>query len=307
MNQSAKYFYEFGPFRLDTVERLLLRDGEEVSLTPKVFDLLLVLVENSGHIFEKDELMKAVWPDAVVEETNLTRNVSTLRKALGESPDARPYIETIPWRGYRFVASVKEVTNNNTQTAITTPPLPPALGEMEGRGSRSGEASAAGAMSYAASLITWIRRHQVAAGAIALALLASGGWALSLIFKTPPPIESLAVLPFTSGSDDPQTAYLSDGITESLINNLSQLPNLRVIARTTAFRYKDQAADLSKIGRDLNVNAALMGKVLLRGDTMIVQADLVNVADGAQLWGQQYTRKLSDIFALQAEIATDIA
>ena len=105
MNQSAKYFYEFGPFRLDTVERLLLRDGEEVSLTPKVFDLLLVLVENSGHIFEKDELMKAVWPDAVVEETNLARNVSTLRKALGESPDARPYIETIPWRGYRFVAA----------------------------------------------------------------------------------------------------------------------------------------------------------------------------------------------------------
>jgi len=147
----------------------------------------------------------------------------------------------------------------------------------------------------------------VAAGAIALALLAVSGWAFFLRFKTHPPIESLAVLPFTSGSGDPQTSYLSDGITESLINNLSQLPNLRVIARTTAFRYKDQAADPSIIGRDLNVNAALTGKVLLRGDALIVQADLVNVADGAQLWGQQYTRKLSDIFALQAEIATDIA
>src|SRR5215475_13249810 len=89
--------------------------------------------------------------------------------------------------------------------------------------------------------------------------------------------------------------------------SLSQLPNLRVIARTTAFRYNDQAADLSVIGRDLNVSAALTGKVLLRGDALIVQADLVNVADGAQLWGRQYTRKLSDIFSLQAEIATDIA
>ncbi len=183
---------------------------------------------------------------------------------------------------------------------MTTPYSPSTLNEAEERATRSEEAGAA-------SLISWISRRQVVAGAIALGLLVFGGWVISLRFKGRPPIESLAVLPFTSGSDDPQTAYLSDGITESLINNLSQLPNLRVIARTTAFRYKDQAAEPSKIGRDLNVNAALTGKVLLRGDTLIVQADLVNVADGAQLWGQQYARKLSDIFALQAEIATDIA
>ena len=307
MNQSARNFYEFGPFRLDTGERLLLRDGAEVPLTPKVFDLLLVLVENSGHILEKDELLKAIWLDTVVEETSLTRNISTLRKALGESPDTHQYIETIPWRGYRFVAGVKETTDDNSETSITIPPSTSAPDETEERGLRSGEAIAAGRESTAASLVTWIRRRQVAAGAIALALLAFGGWALSRGFKTHPPIESLVVLPFTSGSADPQTAYLSDGITESLINNLSQLPNLRVIARTTAFQYKDQATDPSKIGRDLKVNAVLSGKVLLRGDTVIVQAELVNVADGAQLWGQQYARKLSDIFALQAEVATDIA
>jgi len=308
MYQPDKHFYEFGPFQLDTAERLLLRDGEEVSLTPKVFDLLLVLVENNGHIFEKDELMKAIWPDAVVEEANLTRNISTLRKALGESQDAHPYIETIPWRGYRFVASVKDVMNNNTATAITLPTPPPALSETEEEGSRSGELTATVPASNVASIVKSIRRRQVAAGAIAIALafLAVAGWMLSLRSRTHPPIESLAVLPFTSGSDS-QTAYLSDGITESLINNLSQLPNLRVIARTTAFRYKDQTADPSKIGRDLNVEAVLTGKVLLRGDTLIVQADLVNVADGSQLWGQQYTRKLSDIFALQALISTDIA
>ncbi|HEY7184521.1 MAG TPA: winged helix-turn-helix domain-containing protein [Blastocatellia bacterium] len=300
MNQPAKRFYEFGHFHLDTAERLLLRNGEEVSLTPKVFDLLLVLVENSGHILEKDELMRAIWPGVVVEESNLARNVSTLRKALGESPDAHPYIETIPWRGYRFMAIVKEMTNNDVATAMTTPHSPSILNEPEERAARSEEAGAA-------SPVGRVGRRRVIYGAIVLALLAVGGWALSLRFKTHMPIESLAVLPFASGSADPQTAYLSDGITESLINSLSQLPNLRVIARTTAFRYKDQAADLSKIGRDLNVKAALTGKVLLRGDTLIVQADLVNVADGAQLWGRQYTRKLSDIFSLQAEVATDIA
>lgn len=300
MNQPTKHFYEFGPFRLDAVERLLLRNGEEMSLTPKVFDLLLVLVENSGHIFEKGELMKAIWPDAVVEETNLTRNISTLRKALGESQDTHQYIETIPWRGYRFLAPVREVANNNTETAITTTPSPSVLNEAGERAARSEEAGAA-------SLVSSIRRRQVVTGAVVLALLAFSALAFSLRFKTRPPIESLAVLPFTNGSDDPQTAYLSDGITESLINNLSRLSNLRVIARTTAFRYKGQAADPSKIGRDLNVSATLTGRVLLRGGTLIVQADLVNVADGAQLWGQQYTRKLSDIFALQEEIATDIA
>jgi len=129
MNQPAKLFYEFGPFRLDTAERLLLRNGEEVSLTPKIFDLLLVLVENGGRILEKDELMKAVWPDAMVEETNLTRNISTLRRALGEGQDTRKYIETIPWRGYRFVASVREIANNNTEMAMTTPSSPSILNE----------------------------------------------------------------------------------------------------------------------------------------------------------------------------------
>src|SRR5499426_4174477 len=140
MNQPPKHFYEFGPFQLDTAERLLLRDGEEVSLTPKVFDLLLVLVKNSGHIFEKDELMKAIWPDAVVEETNLTRNISTLRKALGESQDTRQYIETIPWRGYRFVASVREAPNNNIETTMTTLSSPSILNEEGGPAARSIEA-----------------------------------------------------------------------------------------------------------------------------------------------------------------------
>src|SRR5262245_20702083 len=153
MNQPAKCFYEFGPFRLDTAERLLLRNGEEVSLTPKVFDLLLVLVENGGHILEKDELMKAIWPDSVVEEANLTRSSSSLRKALGESQDTRQYIETNPWRGYRIVASVREIMNNNTETAMTTPSSPSILNE-------AGEPAAQIVDSGAASPISWLTRRR---------------------------------------------------------------------------------------------------------------------------------------------------
>lgn len=105
----AQMDYEFGPFRIDASERQLLRDGEVVPLTPKVFDVLLALVQNSGHILSKDEVMKLVWPDTTVEEGNLARNISTLRSALGERPRERQFIETIPWRGYRFIAAVRKV------------------------------------------------------------------------------------------------------------------------------------------------------------------------------------------------------
>jgi DNA-binding winged helix-turn-helix (wHTH) protein len=117
MSQQIKQFYEFGPFRLDKSERVLLRDGDVVPLAPKAVDLLLVLVENSGHILGKEELMKLVWPDIFVEEANLSRHVFTLRKALGEDGKGR-YIETISRRGYRFVASVAEVRDESDELVL---------------------------------------------------------------------------------------------------------------------------------------------------------------------------------------------
>jgi DNA-binding SARP family transcriptional activator/TolB-like protein len=122
----------------------------------------------------------------------------------------------------------------------------------------------------------------------------------------PREVEAIAVLPFTNSSDDPNAEYLSDGITESLINRLSQVAGVRVMARTTAFRYKGREVDPQKIGDELNVQALLTGRVTQRGDELVIQADLIDVKDGAQLWGEKYHRKLSDIFAVQAEIAREI-
>src|SRR5215831_11016517 len=101
--------FVFGPFQLDAPERLLLKDGQPVALTPKVFDTLLLLVKEHGHLIGKEELMKAVWPDSFVEEVNLNRSISTLRRALGEAPNEPHYIETVPKRGYRFIGQVTEV------------------------------------------------------------------------------------------------------------------------------------------------------------------------------------------------------
>ena len=108
-----RLLYEFGSFLLDPVKRHLLREGEPVPLTRKVFETLLLLVQNGGKVLEKDEMMKILWPDTIVEEANLSQNIFTLRKTLGESPDEHKYIETIPRRGYRFVAHVTEVRDEN--------------------------------------------------------------------------------------------------------------------------------------------------------------------------------------------------
>jgi Tol biopolymer transport system component/DNA-binding winged helix-turn-helix (wHTH) protein len=119
MSREENNLYEFGPYRLDAQKRVLLRDGEVVPLAPKAIDLLVALVENSGHVLSKDELMKAVWPDSFVEEANISHHIFTLRKVLGEDKNGAKYIETIPRRGYRFVATVIEVEDEDAELLVT--------------------------------------------------------------------------------------------------------------------------------------------------------------------------------------------
>ena len=121
MSHKTKHFYEFGRFRLDAEGRLLLRGDEAVPLTPKALDLLLTLVEQHGHLLEKEELFKAVWPDSFVEESNLSSNIALIRKALGENGNGERYIETVPKRGYRFVAEVREVKEESAEQSATAP------------------------------------------------------------------------------------------------------------------------------------------------------------------------------------------
>jgi TolB-like protein/Tfp pilus assembly protein PilF len=256
MNKPARQLYQFGAFVLDPDERRLLCDGRPVRLPPKVFNLLLVLVTNGGHLLTKDQLMQQVWPDQFVEESNLPLNISMLRKALAENQNAQKYIETVPKRGYRFVAEVRESSED-----------------------LAGEAQV-------------IRGTVIAEEDISQAGKA---------------IDSLAVLPFVNASADPSTEYLSDGVTESIINSLSRLPRLRVMARSTVFRYKGREVDVEDVGHDLKVGAVLLGRVLLFGDQLIIRTELVEVGSGGQLWGEQYNRKPTDILAVQEEIATEIS
>src|SRR5215475_9651375 len=154
----------------------------------------------------------------------------------------------------------------------------------------------------------WLRsKAALAAAAVVVGVLAVAGWFAFSGDRGGPAIESLAVLPFVNSSSDPNTEYLSDGITESLINSLSQVGGLRVMARSVVFRYKGKDSDPVKIGRDLRVRAVLVSRMLQRDDTLIINTELVDVDKGSQLWGAQYKRKLADVVTLQEEISRDIS
>src|SRR5438034_5172545 len=154
----------------------------------------------------------------------------------------------------------------------------------------------------------WIYVVMVA-GAISVSLFFSGRYTATSKQSglAELPVKSIAVLPFDNQNRDPDTEYLSDGIPESIINSLSQLPQLRVMARSTVFSYKGKDVDPRKVGNDLGVGAVLMGRLIQQGDNLAIRTELVNVADGTELWGQQYNRKLADVFAVQEEIATEIS
>ncbi|HJZ68974.1 MAG TPA: winged helix-turn-helix domain-containing protein [Blastocatellia bacterium] len=289
MSEQARHFYQFGRFRVSAVDRLLFRDDEVIPLTPKVFDILLTLIESSGQVLSKESLMKKVWPDTFVEEGNLTQNISLLRKALGEGQNGNQYIETVARRGYRFVAPVRELSNaENATTGLAT--------------SREDSGLVLATRSNSRRRIAFVALVVLIATAAALIYFTRG----KTVDGSSAVIESIAVLPFANEAPDTDAEYFSDEITESLINNLSQLPKLRVVPRSVVLSYKGQAVDPRKIARDLSVRAVLTGRVHRRGDNLSIQAELIDAANVSQVWGQHYDRRVSDILLVQEDISRDI-
>ena len=276
MSLQAKAIFEFGLFRLDPAERLLLRANVPVRLPPKAFDALVLLVENPGHLLEKEELLEKIWPGTFVEESNLTQHISMLRKALQDGDDGLRYIETVPKRGYRFIAEVREIAS-----------VPE---NVRPRRRFRGPASAiAGlALLFAALILTplaWERFRNTG----------------------PPPILSLAVLPLRNLSGDPAQDYFAEGMTEALITDLARIPGLKVISRTSIMQYQDSHKRLPQIARELGVDGVVEGSVLLSGSRVRITAQLVRGATDQHIWAASYEHDLRDLVTLEDGVSRGIA
>ena len=305
MSVLPKHSYEFGPFRLIPSERQLLRDGQPVTLKPKSFDLLVVLVENSGRLIEKEELMKCVWADSFVEEANLSVNMSALRRALGEGPEDNHYVETVPRHGYRFVAEVKESWQGDTDSA----------------GSADGLDSPAKTDTFKSpTMITEDKRGKhrfrrplllVAASLILLVGSIVGFNVYGLRDRlsgkpTAVTVRTLAVLPLENASGDASQDYFASGITDALIAGISKVQVLRVMSRQSVMKYKNSGKSPLEAGRQLNLDAVIAGSVTRSGDRVQLALQLIHVATGRKLWSNSYDSDLRDVLKLQADVTRDV-
>jgi len=296
--------YEFGPYRLDPRNRQLLRGLEPVPLTPKVLDVLLVLVERRGQLVLKDDLLRAVWPDTHVTEANLSQAVFVLRKALGETASNHRYISTVAGSGYRFGAGVRVVTPPMVEPVAVAPPM------------AAVEASAVGPPGRTLPPRGWWERRKIGSrlAAVILILIVSAGvvrrWGRGeAVGHDATGKTLLAVLPFANLTGDAGQDYFADGLTEEMISQVGNVDprRLGVISRTSVMRYKERALLLTQIQQELGVQYVLEGSVRRDPQHVRITAQLIRVQDQSPVWSRHYDRELSNLLTVQADIARDVS
>jgi TolB-like protein len=262
--------HHFGPFGYDTEQRLLFRDGEMVPMVPKAIDTLHVLLERRGRVVEKAELMKLVWPDTVVEDVGLARNISILRKALGDEGTESPYIETIPRRGYRFAGA-----------EAAAPAGPPRRRWLP--------FACFAAMVALAGVVYW------------------QFYVPSRFLKRGPGIAGLAVVPFESLTPELNASGFAQGFTDSLVANLSKLDAVQVVSPSTVRRHQWVGMSMGLMGRLLGLEVLVEGSVRKVGDSLRITARLVDVHTGKVIWSDTYDRPAADPGQAESEVAGEVA
>ena len=271
--------FKIGEWLVSPAVNLISKNGDGTRVEPKAMQVLVYLSEHPG-VVSKDQLISAVWPDVFVTDDVLPGCISVLRKAFQDNARQPRIIETIHKSGYRLLLPAEPVNSNGhlfpSQTAVP------------------------------ASLWQRIRSRPLPLllAAIVLVPLAVAG-VLRLPSRTT--YDSLAVLPFSSSDNDSASQYLGDGIAEQIVNDLSHLQTLKVMAWTTVSHYRQPQLDVRRVGSDLNVKAVLTSRLQHEADHVVVQTELVDVATGSQLWGQRYERSVADLSGLQQQLSRDIA
>jgi TolB-like protein/DNA-binding winged helix-turn-helix (wHTH) protein len=310
--------FEFGPFRLEVRERRLTREGHAVALRGRVFDTLYALISRHGCLVTKDELMGAVWPDSVVEETNLNHNICVLRRALGEKATGQKYVETVPRQGYRFVAEVKELDNPDERfpphgwktvgpelhipeslPAVILAPSDPASPKEPAYGRKP--------LPLASSRPDRPPQRMISLLAVSVLFVAVYFGIEQLDFKPGSSDSRLmfAVLPFENLTGDSRQNYIADGFTREIVSQLGRwnIARIGVIAHTSTTVHPGTSRSIAEFGRELGVNYLVEGSMRRQGDRYRITVMLIRVDNQAYVWAANYSRALDEATAVQIEIA----
>jgi TolB-like protein/DNA-binding winged helix-turn-helix (wHTH) protein/Flp pilus assembly protein TadD len=285
----SRQAYRFGGFEFDPTSGELRKDGLKVRLQEQPFQILTLLLKRPGEVVTREEVRQALWPgDTFVDfDVGLNSAVKRLRDALSDSADSPRFVETLPRRGYRFIA-----------------PLAPSPGAL----SVAPEAPPRSALPPRSRLRPWGGAAAVvAAVALVAGLIVTGTWPRLRGQLASTPIRSLAVLPFENLTGDAEQDYFVDGMTDAVITDLAQLRALRVISRTSVTQYKLAKKALPRIADELGVDAVVEGTVARSGDRVRITAQLIEAATDRHLWAQSYERERRDVLSLQREVAAAIA
>ena len=286
--------YRWGSFRLDSVRRALTCDDANIKLAERLLDVLLYLVANHGRVVERDELLQAVWPNRVVEDSNVGQAIFELRKVLKAGGGADRSIVTVPGRGFRFAEPVAfDAAPPAITTADRTPPPSPPPGRW--RGHLPLGIAVLALVIAGLSLAVWTSHAPPPA---------SDG-AAERAFAPPP--HSVAVLAFDNMSGDASQSYIADGLSEQLIDSLTQIDSIQVAARTSTFSFRGSHATIGQIARALNVGAILAGSVRRTGTRLVLTVQLTNTLTGFNTWSRTYDRDQAGISTLPSDIALAVA
>jgi len=304
----------FGPFLADFRACELRKDGRKIRLQEKPLLLLEALTARPSEVVSREDLQKRLWPgDTFVDfETGLNGAVKKLREALADNPENPRYIETIPKRGYRFLAQVHSDGTNELVPREQPSPRTELTDTSLGR--RTIASLVETVSEYRRAKRFWM----IIAGVLAIAGLAVAFGHVNVakiaalrdrwsVDSGPPTIRSLAVLPLQNLSNDPAQEYLSDGITDELITDLAQIGSLRVISRTSSMQYKQTKKSLPEIASELNVDGIIEGTVKRSGDRVRITAQLIHGPSDKHLWAKSYDRDMRDVLTFEQEVTADIA
>jgi len=290
----SRHIVSFGAFEADLPARELRKRGLKIRLQDQPFQVLTILLERPGELITREELHRVLWPsDIFVDfDNSLNTAINKIRDALGDSAENPRFVETLPRRGYRFIAPIR---NGENGSGLISELLPAQKPDLEATRSRPATAQVLTVLAVAIVLL--------------VALVGFDARGVRNRWRTTPiaEVRSLAVLPLENLSNDPEQEYFTDGMTDALITQLSQISALKVISRTSVMPYKKITKSLPQIVRELGVDAVVEGTVQHSGDRVRITAQLIHGATDKHIWAGSYERKVQDVLSLQEDIARAIA